>query len=267
MLSFISCTDREECAKRAALFLQQKITAAQQADGVCIVGLAGGRTPRGVYEEFGRMFRGAPHPTPLPMGEGNIRFFLVDERYVPVDHPESNQRMVRETLLQHLSVPEAHIVFPDTSLPIDECVADYTRRLKNMWAERLPHLIILGMGTDGHIASLFPPLSDFALGDERLVLHTRAPEGIGPPDVRDRITLSLNAICAADEQLLLLQGEEKKRTWEEMLSSLSCRNGSLLHSSRVSDGQGGDEGEGRWPLKRVIATGNLTVMRPETATA
>ncbi|OGJ62840.1 6-phosphogluconolactonase [Candidatus Peribacteria bacterium RIFCSPLOWO2_12_FULL_55_15] len=260
-----------------ARFLIEQMQTAQRDHGTCIVGLSGGSTPRLMYEEIGKALRMALHPNPLPplghelvardpegfsdpergvewRGEG-IHIFLVDERYVPPDHPESNQRMVRETLLQHLPLPEKNLTFPNTNLQIDACVADYARRLKALWKYRLPDLIILGMGTDGHIASLFPPLSDLALGDTCLVLHTRAPEGIGPPDARDRITLSLNAICAADKQVLLLQGEEKKRAWEEMLSPLSCRSGR------------GDGGEGQWPLKRVIATGNLTVIGPATATA
>ena len=233
--SFLPCASVTELTERAARFIRQKIAEAQQADGMCILGLSGGKTPRAVYEELGIRFW------------EKIRLFLVDERYVPPDHPESNQRLVRETLLKNLHLPEEQCVFPNTVLPIDECVADYTRRLKNMWKEHLPHLIILGMGTDGHIASLFPPLAAVALGDEKLVLHTRAPEGIGPPDARDRITLSLNAICAAEEQVLLLQGEEKKRALDEMLAS--------------------PENERRWPLKQVIATGNLTVIGPATATA
>lgn len=205
---------------------------ALERHGTCIVGLSGGKTPKAVYEKLGVRYQ--------VLGVRfwkNVHFFLVDERYVPPDHPESNQRMVRETLLKtcHAEPVEA----PDTSLPLADCVADYARRLKALWKDHLPDLIVLGMGTDGHIASLFPPLTDLALGDERCVLHTRAPEGIGPPAARDRISLSLNALCAAGRQVLLLQGTEKRRTWEEMMAS--------------------PEDERRWPLKRVIATGNLTV--------
>lgn len=218
----------------AAGFLIEQIQAAQHDHGACIVGLSGGSTPRQVYEKLGVRCQvlGARFWEKL-------HFFLVDERCVPPDHTESNQRLVRETLLKHLPVPEEHLVFPDTMLPIDDCIADYARRLKELWKSHLPDLIILGMGTDGHIASLFPPLSDLALGDERLVLHTRAPDGVGPPAARDRISLSLNAICAADRHVLLLLGPEKKRTWEIMMAS--------------------DDDERRWPLKRIMETGRLTI--------
>lgn len=216
-------------------FLMGKIRAAQRDHGTCIIGLSGGRTPRAVYEILG--IKNAE--LGIKNWE-NIRLFLVDERYVPPDHSESNQRLVRDTLLKHLPIPEENIVFPDTTLPIDACIVDYTRRLKELWKNRLPDLVILGMGTDGHTASLFPPLSDLALGDERLILHTQAPEGVCcSPAARDRVTVSLNAICVAKEQVLLLQGKEKQRTWKEMMES--------------------PEDERRWPLKRVMGTGNLTV--------
>lgn len=213
-----------------------KIQAAQRDHGVCIVGLSGGRTPRPIYELLASSFQ-------LSGSTSHVKFFLVDERCVPPDHPESNQRLVRETLLAacHAEPVEArHVVFPNTALPINDCMADYTRRLKELWKDRLPDLVILGMGTDGHTASLFPPLSDLPLGDGRLVLHTKAPEGIGPPSARDRITLSLNALSAAGEQVLLLQGKEKQKTWEEMMAS--------------------SEDERRWPLKRIMETGNLAVI-------
>lgn len=241
-VAFVSMTFSPMPAKHAADLIQQWIAEAQGKHGNCIVGLSGGKTPKVVYEKLGvrcqvlgvRFWK-------------NVHFFLVDERHVTPDHPESNQRLVRETLLKRLPVPEEHCVFPDTMLPIDACVADYARRLKALWKDHLPDLVILGMGTDGHIASLFPSLTDLALGDERLVLHTCAPEGIGPPAARDRISISLNAICAAERQVLLLSGEKKQQTWEEMMAS--------------------PEDERRWPIKRIIATGNLTVMRPEAATA
>lgn len=214
-------------------YIKEVMQGALEGNGTCIVGLSGGKTPKTVYEKLSIRCE--------VLGVRSwkkVRFFLVDERYVPASHPESNQRLVRETLLKNMPIPEENLVFPNTALPIDACIADYGRRLKELWEDRFPDLIILGMGTDGHVASLFPPLTDSALGSEHIVLATRAPEGIGPPSAHDRITLSLNALCSAEHRLLLL-GPEKKQTWETMMAST--------------------EGERQWPLKRIIATGGLAV--------
>ena len=147
--------------------------------------------------------------------------------------------MVRETLLRG-PASAAESVFPDTSLSIDACVNDYVVRVKQLWGDRLPDLVILGMGDDGHIASLFPPLSGLALGDERFALHTTTPStGSGQAPrfaVNDRITLALNPIAAAQAHLFLLSGADKLRVWEEMLQS--------------------SEDERRWPAKRVLASGS-----------
>lgn len=247
MFTIVEIASPQQFRIQVADFLMDKIQAVLRDHGTCSIGLSGGMTPRAVYEKLGgghSALRGSSRCRALDAEAGprtggweKVCVFLVDERYVPPDHPESNQRLVRETPFRSLHIPEEHLIFPNTALPIDDCMADYTRRLKALWEDRLPDLIVLGMGTDGHIASLFPPLSDLALGDECLVLHTQTE--LHP--IRDRITLSLNTLCAANEQVLLLKGVEKRRTWEEMMAS--------------------SEDERRWPLKRIMETGKLTVFR------
>ncbi|MBI3331806.1 6-phosphogluconolactonase, partial [Candidatus Peregrinibacteria bacterium] len=93
----------------------------------------------------------------------------------------------------------------------------------------------LGMGDDGHIASLFPPLSDLAFSDEVLVLAT-ATERF---DVRDRISLSLNTIASANTSMFLLSGNGKKKIWKGMMAS--------------------KEDERHWPAKAVLEQTNATV--------
>jgi len=185
----------------------------------CILGLSGGTTPEPIYTLLGKM----------PIDWNKISIFLVDERYVPADHAESNQGMVRESLLKHATIPEAQICFPDTSLPIDECMAQYTADLKTQWDTHLPDLMILGMGPDGHIASLFPPLAEELMNDTRLIAHTTTNQFA----VHDRIGLTLNPIAAAGSHVFLIKGEEKRRVWEEMLAST--------------------EDEKQWPAKRILS--------------
>ena len=100
----------------------------------------------------------------------------------------------------------------------------------------LPDIVTLGMGSDGHIASLFPPVPDIALGDEALVVHTETDQFA----ITDRISVSLNFLCAAQDQIFFLKGTDKKFVWDEMIAS--------------------DEDEHRWPAKRMIETGDVSLV-------
>jgi 6-phosphogluconolactonase/glucosamine-6-phosphate isomerase/deaminase len=99
-----------------------------------------------------------------------------------------------------------------------------------MLSRGIAHIVILGMGSDGHIASLFPPLQENAFGD-RLVLHTQTDNFA----VRERISVSMIILGSAERKIFLLSGEEKKKVWEEMLLS--------------------DEDMHRWPALAVLKLG------------
>lgn len=131
--------------QKATELIASKITKCINERGACIVGLSGGSTPQAVYSLLGQM----------NIDWSKVSIFLVDERYVPETHADSNQKMIRETLLAHAAIPALHICFPDTSLAIGTCMQQYTIDLQRQWADHLPDLMILGMGPDGHIASLF----------------------------------------------------------------------------------------------------------------
>ncbi len=206
--------------------IAEVITAAIKDHGNAIVGLSGGSTPRPVYEALAKSEL---------IDWSKVTFFLVDERYCPAMSEESNQKMVKDSWIRQAH-HDVTFIFPDTSLPIDQCIAKYAKDLKEFWAQHLPDLMILGMGDDGHIASLFPPLTDIALSDERLVIGTTTDRFA----VHDRISISLNAICAAEHPIILLKGTEKKKVWEEMMQS--------------------KENERRWPMKRVMEVGNVEVI-------
>lgn len=212
----------EAFTAKAVELIKGDMTGAFADHGQCILGLSGGSTPRPIYEALGKEAFDWP----------NVNIFLVDERCVPANHRGSNQGMVRETLLRFAPIPEKNISFPDTSLPVEECIEQFTRGMKNLIRTRLPDICVLGMGEDGHIASLFPPVPDIALTDRVFALHTATNSFA----VRDRITLSLNVIAAAGSHVILLKGSEKKHMWEEMLAS--------------------PEGEDRWPMKRLLAGGS-----------
>jgi 6-phosphogluconolactonase len=223
---FIPAESEDSFLLNAIEFLNHKIENAIKDHDHCTIGLCGGSTPTQVYEALGTL--------PLPWGK--ISFFLLDERYTPKTHPDSNQKMIRETLLKHATIPEENLIFPNTALPIDDCISNYTDQLLELFAEHQPDIAIIGMGDDGHITSLFPPLSGDALNDGVLVLHTTTEKFA----VYDRISTSLNTVCSAESRLFLIKGEAKKDVWDMMLAS--------------------PEDETRWPAKRVIQSGEVAVI-------
>lgn len=118
--------------------------------------LAGGSTPKGLYA----MLAAPPLRTQLDWTK--VRFFWGDERHVPPDHADSNYRMVHEALLTHLPISTAQVHRVPSELPDAQTVADrYEAVLREQFdvsESDIPRfdLILLGMGPDGHTASLFP---------------------------------------------------------------------------------------------------------------
>lgn len=199
----------ENFASRSSAELEQAILDAIETRGHCTIGLSGGTTPRPIYTELGSLVA-------IPWEK--ITIFLVDERYVPFDDDRSNQKLVRETLLSVIAgkkIPESQIVFPDTSLPIDECVEDYDDRIKEIMVGI--DILIMGMGEDGHVASLFPGDSDAILEEERAALHTATDRFA----VRDRITVTMPVLASASQQFFFLQGEAKEAVFQDMIHAES----------------------------------------------
>ena len=107
--------------------------------------------------------------------------------------------MIKETLLTHAAA-NAVVILPDASLPLAECIADYAAKISKL----TPDLLILGMGDDGHIASLFPPVGPEAYGPEN-VIHTTTDTFA----VRDRISVTFPVLLRAPKRLFLVTGEKK----------------------------------------------------------
>ncbi len=214
-----------EFIDKAVIVIEGKITQAVQDHNQCIIGLAGGSTPKPVYEALGKK----------DLDWSKIFLFLDDERHVPADHSDSNQKLVRDTLLAHADVPESNLYFPDTSLSIDDCVIAYSEALIHLLKKQPPDLMILGMGNDGHITSLFPPVTEEAFG-EVLVIHTTTDTFA----IHDRISASPLVIMASQAHVLLLKGEEKKKVFEECVKA--------------------EMNPVRWPLHIALATKHLTAI-------
>lgn len=187
----------ETFVRTASDWIRAVILKAQHEGRTATIGLSGGSTPRPVYVLLS---------TELGIDWSRVTFFLTDERYVPADHADSNQRMIRETLLTH-EARDARTVFPDTSLPLEACIADYELRIKAL----SPDLVVLGMGDDAHIASLFPPVGPEAYGPAT-VIHTTTDRFA----VHDRLSVTFPVLLHAPERLFLIAGATKSSLLTKM---------------------------------------------------
>ena len=153
------------------------------------VALSGGSTPRPAYELAAEA---APN-------WGGVAVWLVDERLVPLDDERSNARLVRETLLSRVEdQPETYFV--RTELAPEEAAADYDDALHGVDFA----LVLLGIGPDGHTASLFPHAPSLGETARRAVAAEARFEPFVP-----RVTLTLPVLRAADHAVFLVTGSEK----------------------------------------------------------
>ncbi|HYE42519.1 MAG TPA: 6-phosphogluconolactonase [Caulobacteraceae bacterium] len=174
-------------ADRASVLLAQALQAAVEEGGQALLAVAGGTTPAPILRRLARQ--------PIPWRR--IAVTLTDERRVAADAPESNERLVRETLL---AGPAAVAAFAP---------------LRQGPVTPPPDAVLLGMGEDGHIASIFP-------GDPQMgaLLDTRAqpaclavPKGHGVPPPQPRLSLNLAALAGAGRIVLAIRGEAKRQLY------------------------------------------------------
>lgn len=165
--------------------------------------LAGGSTPRRLYELLAE-----DEPDALPWGQ--IHLFWGDERFVPPDHPKSNARMAGETLVRHVQIPQenVHPIPTETNDPTSAARA-YTETLQHHFPgpSQTFDLALLGLGADGHTASLFPTLEQDSPAEDEWVRVVQAPP---EHDVSTRITCTLPVLNGARRTVFLVAGERKR---------------------------------------------------------
>jgi len=178
--------DAEEAARRASsIFIELAPRTAA---------LAGGATPRRTYEILAESeFRW-----------DKLQLFLTDERYLPLDHPSSNYKMVNETLAAKVPAVLHHI---DTSLAPEEASLQYDEVVR----EKHPFdFVFLGLGTDGHTASIFP-------GTPASPPDLLAEAAFSRETGLWRITLTLEALNAARDVVFIVAGESKAEALVRMM--------------------------------------------------
>ena len=205
----IVCPD---AASLAWLGAERFVVAAAEAVGRAgrfAVALSGGSTPKTLYQLLATdVFRARvdwPH----------VHFFWGDERCVPPEHPDSNFRMTREALLDHIPVPPHNIHRMAGELEPQTAAAAYETELRNFFSSELPcfDLLLLGLGEDGHTASLFP-------GSSALEEKQRPVTAVHVEKLHShRLTLTLPALNAATYALFLVAGESKQDIVKEVLTS------------------------------------------------
>jgi 6-phosphogluconolactonase len=134
-----------------------------------------------------------------------VHVYVGDERFVPPDDPDANQRLIRESLLDRIE-PVASFQPMLTELAIEACVADYQHVMSELVTGPGIDLIHLGMGPDGHTASLFPGASTLDAPPGELVAATEDPNGVNP---HPRLTLTLPAINSARLAVFTVAGASK----------------------------------------------------------
>jgi 6-phosphogluconolactonase len=200
--------DRAALFQAAADEFVRQANAAIKLKGRFPVALAGGSTPKGLYSLL------AANPA-LPWEK--MYFFFGDERHVPPDHPESNYRMAREALLSKVPIPAGNVFrVPAENPDAGQAAQSYEQTLRQFFQTPpggFPRfdLILLGMGPDGHAASLFPggkalrERSGWVVADWVEKFKT------------DRITLTLPVLNNAAVVMFLVSGEDKAQTLKEVL--------------------------------------------------
>jgi 6-phosphogluconolactonase len=198
-----------ELAEAAASWTAERITGAVAARRACYLALAGGETPRGCYQRLAR----PPYRDSLPWG--SVFVYWSDERQVPLGDPASNYAMAKAALLDHVPIP------PEQVLPL---VGDPTAALRGVPVDGAGRprfdVIHLGLGEDGHTASLFPGSPALQEAHALVAVVHDAPK---PPP--DRITLTLPVINAARAVLFMVQGASKRASCR---STASCASSSTV---------------------------------------
>ncbi len=187
--------DAEAVARHAADALAWRIGDARKAGREVHIALAGGRTPMRAYELLGRIEGSWKH----------VHLWLGDERCVPDGHPESNAEMVRGSLYANARAepPSLHVL--RSPLVPEDAAWLYGRSIVERVPDGVFDIVLLGMGPDGHTASLFPGHPALACVAAPCVAVRDAPK---PPP--ERVTLTLPVLRAARFTLLLVTGAEKR---------------------------------------------------------
>ncbi len=243
MTQVLVCADPAALNRKAAdHFMELAVRYTRQFHQFSVA-LAGGTTPKSLYS----ILANDPYRNRIPWQE--IHFFWGDERCVPREHPESNFRMTDEIFLSRIPIPteNIHPITVEQDDPVLSAAA-YERTLQGFFKLRQGEapsfdLILLGLGEDGHTASLFPD-SPALTETERLAVVAR-----GAGSNRARVTLTLLVVNAAKNILWLVSGAKKRSIVQKIFSKSKDINRRYLPAEMVQP----KSGEVLWLMDQAAA--------------
>jgi len=207
MPKLLKFTHPDDFTNEITYLIEEKILDAYEKNGLIRIALSGGQTPLPIYEKLALS-------QVIPWER--VEIYLVDERYVPVSNPDSNQKKITEIFGPTMSFLHGFEAW-NTDLSIQESSKKYNLNLESLFDESdfLFDLVILGMGSDGHTASIFPNDRNTLLNEDDLSTFTLN----APNEIKERLTLTYKAILNSDDIYVLLSNEDKIKTLEKALET------------------------------------------------
>jgi 6-phosphogluconolactonase len=205
--TLIATHDAAHAASEAASRMAKTIRTAIKDRGSAKIALSGGNTPRAAYAELARA---------EDVDWSRVDVFFVDERAVPPDHDRSNFKMVKKCLIGPARVPEGNVFrMAGESSDLDRVATEYQSQIaKRVGAKAAApsfDLMLMGIGDDGHTASLFPGNPEIDVTDRFVVAVHKAPDGLEP-----RLTVTAPTIEAARSVIILAVGASKHEPLERV---------------------------------------------------
>lgn len=211
-------TDADAVALRAADLFAAAAQAAAAARGRFAVALSGGETPRALYRLLARQQFSQKVPW------RRVQLYWGDERCVPPDDPASNYGAAHDAFIKHVPIADDNVHRMRGEDAPGSAAEAYDAELRGLAAQERPRaevpvfdLVLLGLGRDGHTASLFPH-SDALAEEERFCVATEAPDG------SPRLTVTAPVINAARRVWLLVTGADKAGMVAEVIEGLRVPN-------------------------------------------
>ena len=195
MIDFRVLDDLEAVSREAVALCVEEFT---RTSGPFSIALSGGKTPGRAYELLAE----------APLDWNRVHVYWVDERCVPPGHPDSNQGLARRALIDRVPIPGGNVHPMDGEADPFLAAEAYAHLLNGVTI----NVCFMGMGSDGHTASLFPGDDASLVSDDR-VRHTRSPAGIP-----DRLTLTPHVLAEAGLKLFLICGEDKRIPLQKFLA-------------------------------------------------